>query len=101
MIRHTVAFRLKHPRGSPAEASFLKACRELATIASVRNFESLRQVSPKSHFTFGFSMEFVTQADYEFYNQHPLHTQFVERRWRTEVEDFQELDYQLLDDRIT
>jgi hypothetical protein len=94
MIRHTVAFRLKHAAGSSEEQSFLTAGRQLATIAGVRNFECLRQVSPKSRFMFGFSMEFATPADYEFYNQHPMHIEFVRRRWLVEVEDFQELDYQ-------
>jgi hypothetical protein len=96
MIRHTVAFRLKHAPGSAEEQSFLTAGRQLATIASVRNFECLRQVSPKSQFTFGFSMEFASPEDYTFYNQHPAHAEFVERRWRSEVEGFQELDYLVL-----
>ena len=31
MIRHTVVFRLRHARGSAAEADFLRAARELET----------------------------------------------------------------------
>ena len=95
LIRHTVAFTLIHPPGSKAELDFLAAGRELATIPSVRNFECLRQVSPKSHFRFAFSMEFDNAEGYAAYNNHPYHSEFVERRWRSEVDDFQELDYEL------
>jgi Stress responsive A/B Barrel Domain len=93
MIRHTVTFKLKHPTGSVAEASFLKAAKALTTIPTVRNFEWLRQVSPKNEFKFGFSMEFFSQQDYEAYNVHPEHVRFVEERWKQEVEDFLEIDY--------
>ncbi len=94
MIRHTVAFKLKHPAGSEEERDFLLAGRQLATIPTVRNFECLRQVSPKSAFTFAFSMEFENREGYDAYNRHPYHTAFVEKRWRVEVQDFQELDYE-------
>jgi stress responsive alpha/beta barrel protein len=93
MIRHTVAFKLKHPSNSEAEASFLKAARGLTSIPTVRNFEWLRQVSPKNKFDFGFSMEFASEQDYEAYNAHPEHVRFVETRWRPEVADFLEIDY--------
>jgi hypothetical protein len=93
MIRHTVAFSLKHPAGSEAEKDFLDAGRALAGIASVRNFECLRQVSTKSEYNFSFSMEFDDRAGYEAYNTHPYHREFVEKRWHAEVVDFQELDY--------
>jgi hypothetical protein len=93
MIRHTVAFSLKHAAGSAAENDFLDAGRALAKIPSVRNFECLRQVSRKSNFRFSFSMEFDDQAGYDAYNSHPYHSEFVEKRWRNEVADFQELDY--------
>ena len=93
MICHTVAFRLKHPPASEAEASFLEAARVLTTIPAVRNFEWLRQVSPKNGFSFGFSMEFASQQDYDAYNIHPEHVRFVETRWVPEVADFLEIDY--------
>jgi hypothetical protein len=38
-------------------------------------------------------MEFANQADYDAYNEHPLHVQFVNERWVTEVENFLEIDY--------
>jgi len=93
MIRHTVVFRLKHPAGSPAEAAFLTASDVLAKIPAVRNFEKLRQVSPKSDFAFGFSMEFADRAAYDSYNAHPEHVRFVRERWVPEVEEFLEIDY--------
>lgn len=97
MIRHTVAFRLKHPKGSPAEAKFLAdSTRILTGIQGVQEFEALRQVSPKNGFTFGFSMEFADQAAYTGYDGHPDHIAFVRDRWMLEVEDFLEIDYTVI-----
>jgi hypothetical protein len=94
MIRHTVVFRLKHPRGSDAERDFLEtAQRMLVPIPGVRAFERLRQVSRKNGFTFGFSMEFADQAAYDGYDRHPDHVRFVQERWIPEVEAFLEIDY--------
>jgi hypothetical protein len=97
MIRHTVAFKLKHAKGSEPEAAFLKAAQVLVAVPKVRRFECLRQVSPKNGFDFGFSMEFASQQDYEAYNVHPEHVRFVETRWKPEVVDFVELDYVVFD----
>lgn len=93
MIRHTVAFKLKHAPASDCESAFLKAAKILATIPAVREFECLRQIGTKSNFDFGFSMQFATQQDYEAYNNHPDHLHFVETRWKHEVIDFVEIDY--------
>ena len=94
MIRHTVSFRLRHPAGSSQERNFLEvARRELADIPGVQQFEQLRQISPKSEHTFGFSMEFADQAAYDVYNEHPNHVAFVRDLWVPEVADFQEIDY--------
>lgn len=92
MIRHTVAFRLRHPAGSEAERDFLAANAALGRIPGVERFELLRQVSPKNEFTFGVSMEFADQAAYDAYNTHPDHVAFVQHRWVPEVEDFLEID---------
>ncbi|WP_053205700.1 Dabb family protein [Jiangella muralis] len=94
MIRHTVAFRLRHPARSEQERDFLIAARALAGIPGVERFEQLRQTSPKNDFAFGFSMEFADQAAYDGYNEHPVHVAFVADRWAAEVEDFLELDYE-------
>ncbi|MBB5791844.1 Dabb family protein [Jiangella mangrovi] len=93
MIRHTVAFRLRHAAGSDDERDFLAAALALADIPGVERFEQLRQTSPKNDFTFGFSMEFADQAAYDGYNQHPVHVAFVADRWAAEVDDFLEIDY--------
>ncbi len=97
MIRHTVAFRLKHPRGSAAEKSFLDAGKALAGIPGVERFEQLNQVSPKNDFHFGYSMEFADQTAYAVYDSHPLHVAYVRDRWMPEVEAFLEIDYTPLD----
>jgi hypothetical protein len=97
MIRHTVVFRLRHPRGSAEEAAFLSAAKVLAQIPGVQAFEQLRQVSPKNEFHFGFSMEFADEAAYHGYNVHPDHVAFVRDRWVPEVAAFMEIDYVPLD----
>jgi quinol monooxygenase YgiN len=93
MIIHTAVFRLKHPSGSAQEAAFLKAANILIAIKGVEKFEKLRQVSSKNDFTFCFSMQFKSQAEYDFYNNHPDHVAFVQNRWIPEVEKFMEIDY--------
>ena len=94
-IRHTVVFMLKHPSGSAEEKNFLAAAMVLASIPGVENFESMKQISKKNHFTFGFSMEFANQQMYDQYNNHPDHVAFVQERWLKEVEDFLEIDYEI------
>jgi heme-degrading monooxygenase HmoA len=96
VIRHTVAFKLRHPTGSALERDFLSAAQALAAIPGVNRFECLRQISTKNSFDFGLSMEFATQSDYDAYNVHPHHIAFVENRWKPEVADFLEIDYTLI-----
>jgi hypothetical protein len=98
VIRHTVMFTLKHACGSDEEIEFLNAALVLNTIESVQKFERLRQTSAKCKHRFGFSMEFESAEAYEFYNQHPSHTQFVQEHWIPEVAEFQEIDYELYSD---
>lgn len=93
MIRHTVVFSLRHAAGSAEESAFLREATVLAAIPGVEKFEQLRQVSPKSDYAFGFSMEFADQAAYSGYNDHPDHVAFVRDRWVPEVERFLEIDY--------
>ena len=96
MIRHTVAFKLKHPKGSPEEISFLEDAKVLAAILGVARFEQLRQTSRKNEFDFGFSMEFADNDGYAAYNDHPDHVAFVRDRWIPEVAAFLEIDYEPL-----
>ena len=91
MIRHTVVFKLKHLAGSQAELDFLRTARKLSVISTVRNFECLRQISEKNDYDYGLSMEFDSAADYENYNTHPSHVEFVQTRWIPEVTDFKRL----------
>ena len=93
MIRHSAVFRLKHEKGSTAEADFLAALAKLKTIPGVERFEVLRQISPKCEFTFAVSMEFKSQAVYDGYSIHPEHVAFVQGRWIPEVAAFTEIDY--------
>lgn len=93
-IRHQVLFDLKHGKGAEEADRFLKdGWRILTSIPVVRNFAAYTQVSPKNDFTYGFSMEFATQADYDAYNAHPAHVRFVTERWETEVARFLEIDF--------
>jgi quinol monooxygenase YgiN len=92
MIRHMVAFRLKHAANSAEEADFLAAASKLTEIAGVERFEAMRQVSSKNDYTFVLSMEFADQAAYDHYNRHADHVAFVRYRWLREVEKFMEID---------
>jgi hypothetical protein len=95
-IRHTVAFTLAHPDGSPEEADFLATAGALAAIPGVEAFQILRETSPKNAYRFGISMEFAGPAAYAAYNGHPDHVRFVNERWIPEVSDFLEVDYETL-----
>jgi hypothetical protein len=93
MIKHTVAFKLKHASGSPLESEFLTEGAKLAAIPGVTQFEITRQVSVKNPYSFGVSMVFADQAAYDGYNNHPAHVAFVRDRWVPEVESFLEADF--------
>jgi hypothetical protein len=93
-IRHMVIFNLKAKKGSPEAEKFLSDGKTtLESIPVVKHFEVLSQVSPKNDYEYGFSMEFNSQADYEAYNIHPSHEEFVRERWEKEVERFLEIDF--------
>jgi hypothetical protein len=95
-IHHSVFFKLKHPKGSQLEQSFFAAAKKLAAIPGVEEFERLKQISKKNKFEFGLSMEFANQQLYDTYNNHPDHVAFIQNHWLKEVEDFLEIDYELL-----
>lgn len=94
MIEHTVTFRLRHAAGSAQEQDFLQAAAQLVEIPGVLDFKIRRQTSPKNAHHYGISMRFETRADYEVYNTHPEHVDFVQNRWLAEVEDFLEADFE-------
>ncbi len=91
-----VIFTLKHTRDSKAASTFIRdGKRILSAIPGVRNFQAFTQVSKKNDYDFGFSMIFSSRADYEKYNGHPDHVGFVEKRWKTEVSRFLEIDFEV------
>lgn len=96
-IRHTVVFTPSADRGSDGEAVFLQALVRLADIPGVERFELMDQVSLKSDFRYGLSMEFADRAAYQGYNEHPEHVAFVRDHWQTAVVEFQELDFVALE----
>lgn len=94
IIRHTVAFKLKHPKGSMQENEFFDASAKLSTIPSLRNFKIFRETSPKNEYEYFFYMEFESLVDYEAYNTHPEHVEYVEKYWVKDVDKFIEIDYE-------
>ena len=94
MIRHTVAFKLKHESGSSEEHLFLEAVRKLSNLPTVQKFECMKEIGKKNNFDFGVSMEFQDMADYKAYNIHPAHFDFVNKIWIPEVIDFIEIDFE-------
>ncbi|WP_339750996.1 Dabb family protein [Algoriphagus aquimarinus] len=96
MITHSVFFRLKFPKGSSEEATFLSAAAKLSTLPAVKNFASLKQTSSKNDFDYGLTMEFENQEEYNGYNIHPDHVSFVNTYWEAYVEKFLEIDYEVI-----
>lgn len=93
-IQHGVIFSLKHEKGSVAERTFLEDGKRILTgIPVVRDFQVLEQVSTKNDYDFGFVMVFDDQQAYDTYNAHPDHVDFVENRWKKEVDGFLEIDF--------
>jgi len=90
-----VIFNLPHKEGSSKAVKFLNDGNRILTgIPVVRNFQVFSQVSAKNDYRYGFSMIFSNQDDYESYNKHPDHVAFVEERWKKEVSDFLEIDFE-------
>jgi hypothetical protein len=87
-------FTLRHAPGSPETKAFFSAAQELASIPGVQNFACLRQVSPKNKYQYGLSMEFADAQTYQQYNEHPLHTAFIQEWWMENVEEFSEMDFE-------
>lgn len=94
MIRHTVVFTLKYPKGSTEEKEFFNAATILATIPGVHNFEAFKETSKKNDFDYCFYMEFENMNAYEGYNNNADHNKFVENYWVPYVDKFLEIDYE-------
>lgn len=97
MIRHSVILTLKSSLSSVDKLQYFEAVNELKQIPGVQKFEVLKQTSSKNPFQYGISMEFESQDAYDLYANHSLHSAFVEKYWAVCVEDFLEIDYQMLD----
>jgi len=97
MIRHSVILTLKSSLSPADKLQYFAAVDELKQIPGVQKFEVLKQTSSKNPFQYGISMEFESQEDYDLYTNHSLHSAFVEKYWAACVEDFLEIDYQMLD----
>jgi hypothetical protein len=95
-ICHTVFFRLKYPKDSAEERGFLAAAKKLASIPGVTHFACLKQVSEKNTFDFGLAMEFANQQLYDNYSNHSDHIAFIRQHWLPDVDNFMEIDYQVL-----
>jgi len=92
-IIHSVILKLK--QGSN-ENAFFEAAKKLSSIPGVEKFECLKQTSKKNKFELGLSMEFENQKVYDLYNSHPDHVAFIQHVWLKEVEDFMEIDYNVI-----
>ncbi len=95
-IQHMVIFNLMYGKDSPEARQFLADGQALLTsIPVVKEFRVLSQVSPKNDYEYGFSMVFSDAAEYEAYNNHPVHQRFVAERWEKEVTRFLEIDFEI------
>jgi len=96
-IAHTVFFKLRFPAQSEEAQAFLtSSAATLTEVPNVLRFQVLKQQSGKNPYEYGFYMEFASQADYEAYNSHPVHVQYVEEVWKRDVTDFLEIDYTII-----
>lgn len=96
MIRHSVILKLKPELSSSEKQAFFDAVYKLEEIPNVKKFEVLKQTSSKNKFEYGISMEFETQAQYDFYSNHAQHQAFIQNFWLKSVDDFLEIDYEKL-----
>ena len=96
MIRHSVILKLKSELSSSEKQAFFDAVYKLEEIPNVKKFEVLKQTSSKNKFQYGISMEFETQAQYDFYSNHAQHQAFIQNFWLKSVADFLEIDYEKL-----
>lgn len=96
MIKHSVFLKLKTDLNTAEKQAFFEAVYKLATIPDVQKFEVLKQISKKSKFEYGISMEFDNQEQYDTYSNHAEHTAFIQNFWIKSVEDFLEIDCVLL-----
>lgn len=92
-IRHIVIFNLKYPKGSSeAQAFIIHAKSVLEDIPYADEFMQCLEISPKNKYDYGFAFDFSSKKNYDKYNNHPDHINFVQQCWNNEVTDFMEID---------
>lgn len=93
MIQHLVVVRLRHPRGSTEEVTFIAGTRRLADVPGVQRFEMLEQTSPVAGYDLAFSMWFEDEQAYAAYRVHPDHVRYGEEVWAPAVAEGKDLDF--------
>lgn len=91
-IRHAGILKFKSTVSEQKKMDFLLALKSLESISGVQNLEISKEISPKNHFEYFFSMIFDSQEIYDAYSNHPEHDAFVQHWWIPNVEDFMEID---------
>lgn len=92
-VRHMVVFNLKYSKSDPRTADFFETAKKIfSNIPIAKNFMICDEISPKNGYDYGFSFDFMTQADYDAYNKIPEHLRFIEEYWEKDVRDFLEID---------
>jgi hypothetical protein len=98
MKHHSVIFSFFENIDIQRLNNFFLAAKELNTIPGVLNYKQWKQVSKKNSFQYGLSMEFYSEEDFQKYNNHPIHSKFINEQWIPCVSDFMEIDFDLLID---
>jgi hypothetical protein len=95
-LRHAGIFNFKPTVSESQKHEFFVALKALEEIDGVQKMEVSRQTSSKNKFKYGFSMEFVNNEVYQAYSIHPQHDAFVKEFFIPFVEDFMEIDTEIL-----
>lgn len=93
MLHHSVFLKFKLETSKEEQAYFIAESRKLAQIPGVMNLKVLEEFNSTNPFTHGLGMDFVDQAAYDLYSNHPIHNQYVQEVWIPRVEKWQEIDY--------
>jgi len=92
-IHHSAYFIFNDSISNEDTALFFTEIKKLAAIPGVIGFKVVNEISPKNKYNFGVTMQFKNQQDYDAYNSHPTHVDFVQNYWLKMVADFMEIDY--------
>jgi Stress responsive A/B Barrel Domain len=95
-MQHSVIFSMNENIDALRTKEFIIEAKKLSTISGVLNFKAWKQVSKKNNFQYGLSMEFKSEEDFQIYNNHPIHKDFIDQQWIPCVSDFLEIDLESL-----